>query len=157
MVDDAINAPPEHKDGQTATYRPVTILLVEDDDVDAERVTRAFRKAGIATPIRRARDGIEALEILRGETPPTLPRPFIILLDLKLPRMGGLQFLGCLREIAELRDTVVFVLTTSSNESDRCKAYQNNVAGYIVKSRTNGDFVNIASMLEWYWRVVELP
>ena len=135
----------------------VTVLLVEDDDVDAERVERAFRKSGIPHPIRRARDGIEALEILRGETDEPLVRPYIVLLDLKMPRMGGLQFLGCLREDPAIADAVVFVLTTSRNESDRCRAYLCNVAGYIVKSRTSGDFVDVASMLDLYWRVVDLP
>ena len=135
----------------------VTVLLVEDDDVDAERVIRSFRKSGIPHPIRRARDGIEALEVLRGETGEPILRPYIILLDLKMPRMGGLQFLGCLREDPVLADAVVFVLTTSRNEADRCKAYLRNVAGYIVKSRSSGDFVDVASMLAWYWRVVELP
>lgn len=133
------------------------VLLVEDDDVDAERVERAFRKLDLALPIRRARDGVEALEILRGETLPLFDRPYVIILDLKLPRMGGLQFLGCLREDPALRDAVVFVLTTSQNEADRFKAYQCNVAGYIVKSPVNGDFLNIANLLEWYRRVVEFP
>lgn len=153
----AMQTVPQEPQGVSDMPESVHILLVEDDDVDAERVERAFRKAGLNAPIRRARDGLEALEILRGEAPPALERPYIILLDLKLPRMGGLQFLGCLREDPALRESVVFVLTTSRNESDRCKAYQSNVAGYIVKSRANGDFVNIASMLEWYWHVVELP
>lgn len=133
------------------------VLLIEDDDVDAERVERAFRKLNLTLPIRRARDGVEALEILRGEALPAFERPYIILLDLKLPRMGGLQFLGCVREDPGLRDAVVFVLTTSQNEADRFKAYQCNVAGYIVKSPTNGDFLNIANLLEWYRRVVEFP
>lgn len=135
----------------------VTVLLVEDDDVDAERVERAFRKSGIACPIRRARDGIEALEILRGESAAPLKRPYIVLLDLKMPRMGGLQFLGCLREDPTISDTIVFVLTTSRNESDRYRAYLCNVAGYIVKSRTSGDFIDVATMLQHYWHVVELP
>ena len=143
--------------GRDGMVEHVTVLLVEDDDVDAERVERAFRKSGIPHPIRRARDGIEALEILRGETANPLPRPYIVLLDLKMPRMGGLQFLGCLREDPRIADAVVFVLTTSKDETDRCRAYLRNVAGYIVKSRTSGDFVDVANMLEYYWRVVELP
>lgn len=156
MKDDGqTEAAPEEK--RAPTVEQVTVLLVEDDDVDAERVVRAFRKSGLPHPIRRARDGIEALEILRGETGEPIERPYIILLDLKMPRMGGFQFLGCLREDRALADAVVFVLTTSRNESDRCRAYLQNVAGYIVKSRTSGDFVDVASMLDWYWRVVELP
>ena len=131
------------------------VLLVEDDDVDAERVDRAFLKLNLPLPIRRARDGVEALEILRGESLPLFERPYIILLDLKLPRMGGLQFLGCVREDADLRDAVVFVLTTSRNEADQYRAHQWNVAGYIVKSPVDGDFVHTANLLEWYRRVVE--
>ena len=135
----------------------VTILLVEDDDVDTEAVERAFRKARIANPIVRAKDGGEALRLLRGSERPGLKRPYLVLLDLKMPGMGGFRFLDELRHDANLRKTVVFVLTTSSDEQDMNRAYEKYVAGYVVKARAGQDFVDLIGMLDHYWRVVELP
>jgi CheY-like chemotaxis protein len=135
----------------------VTILLVEDDDVDTEAVERAFRKARIVNPIVRAKDGAEALRMMRGIDRPVLKRPYLVLLDLKMPGMGGFRFLDELRHDPELRKTVVFVLTTSSDEQDMNRAYEKYVAGYVVKSRAGNDFVDLIGMLDHYWRVVELP
>ena len=91
--------------------KPVTIFLVEDDEVEAEAVTRAFRKAHIGNPIETARDGVEALERLRGQNgQQKLEKPYLILLDLNMPRMNGLEFLQELRGDADLSSTVVFVL-----------------------------------------------
>jgi CheY-like chemotaxis protein len=136
----------------------VTILLVEDDDVDTEAVERAFRKARIANPIVRAKDGGEALAMLRGEQGRAgLPHPYLILLDLKMPGMGGLKFLEELRRDPDLSNAVVFVLTTSSDERDMAKAYEKYVAGYIVKARAGDNFVDLIGMLDHYWRIVELP
>lgn len=90
----------------------VHLLLVEDDEVDAEAIKRAFRKRRIANPFTVVRDGIEALEVLRGEDGrEPLPRPFLILLDLNMPRMSGLEFLRETRQDPELRDAIIFVLT----------------------------------------------
>ena len=136
----------------------VNLLLVEDDDVAAEGIERAFRKAKIGNPIHRATDGIDALELLRGEGGrERLPRPYMILLDLKMPRMDGQKFLEEIRGDAELDDSVIFVLTTSSDEQDRVAAYKKYVAGYIVKSKAGEDFVELLGMLDHFWRVVELP
>lgn len=136
----------------------VSILLVEDDDIDAEAIGRAFVKSKIANPIYRARDGIEALSMLRGtDGQQRLSRPYIILLDLKMPRMNGLSFLDELRIDEDLRNSVVFVLTTSSAEQDMVAAYEKFVAGYIVKSRAGSSFADLIGMLDYYWRVVELP
>ena len=136
----------------------VTLLLVEDDDVAAEAVERAFRKAKIANPIVRARDGVEALAMLHDKSvPPTVSRPHLILLDLKMPRMNGLTFLQELRNDPELKQTIVFVLTTSDSEKDRYDAYKHLIAGYIVKSRAGQDFMELIQLLDHYWRVVEFP
>ncbi len=136
----------------------VSILLVDDDDVDAETVERAFRKAKITNPIYRASDGVEALEMLRGTGGrEPIPYPHLILLDLKMPRMGGLKFLEALRNDPALRENVVFVLTTSAAEQDRLAAYENFVAGYIIKSQAGRDFTALIDLLDIYWRVVELP
>ena len=136
----------------------VTLLLVEDDDVAAEAMARAFRKAKIANPIVRARDGVEALAMLHDKSvPPTVSRPHLILLDLKMPRMNGLTFLQELRNDPELKQTIVFVLTTSDSEKDRYDAYKHLIAGYIVKSRAGQDFMELIQLLDHYWRVVEFP
>jgi CheY-like chemotaxis protein len=138
--------------------REVKILLVEDDEVDVMRVQRGFHQLRIANEIIRARDGIEALEILRGAgSQARIETPFLILLDINLPRMTGLEFLAALRADEELKVTVVFVLTTSKNDEDRLEAYRHNVAGFMLKDEAGREFVKAMEMLECYWRVVELP
>ena len=135
-------------------YNEVSILLVEDDDIDAMAVERGVRKLKLANPIHRVRNGLEALDKLRNNT---LQPPYIILLDLNMPIMGGLEFLQILREDAELKGSVVFVLTTSAADEDRVAAYNENIAGYIVKSDVKEGFHQVINMLDCYWRVVLLP
>ncbi len=138
--------------------REVKILLVEDDEVDVMRVQRGFHQLRIANEIVRARDGIEALEILRGAgSQARIETPYLVLLDINLPRMTGLEFLAALRADEELKVTVVFVLTTSKNDEDRLEAYRHNVAGFMLKDEAGREFVRAMEMLECYWRVVELP
>jgi CheY-like chemotaxis protein len=139
------------------TGRTVNVLLIEDNEVDQEGVRRAFVRHRIANPIRVASDGVEALRILRGEGVAPLPRPYLILLDINLPRMNGLEFLRALRADPELRDSVVFVLTTSQRDEDRLASYDLNVAGYMVKSDVGAGFLGMVELLDHYWRVVELP
>lgn len=136
----------------------VRILLVDDNDVDVEAVQRAFVRSRIANPIMVARDGIEALEILRGTNGRTaLARPLLMLLDLSMPRMNGVELLDALRTDPALRDTLVFVLTTSSSDEDKIATYHHNIAGYIVKSEVGEDFVRLTTLLDHYWRIVEFP
>ncbi len=136
----------------------VHVLLIDDDDVDVMAVKRAFRKAKIANPLHIARDGLEGLALLRGEDGhDPIPRPYIIVLDLNMPRMDGLEFLTALREDPEHRGAVVFVLTTSKADEDRAASYDKNVAGYIVKSDVGEGFLNVTQLLDSYWRVVLLP
>lgn len=132
--------------------RPVTILLVEDDEVDIKALRWAFDKLKIANPIQVARDGVEAWEMLR-----TIPRPFLIITDINMPRMNGLELLCKIREDAALHDSVVFVLTTSNEEQDKFDAYNLNVTGYMLKSDMGSSFTRAIEMVENYWRVVELP
>lgn len=140
------------------TSKEVTVLLVEDDDFDVEAVIRAFRKAKVANPVVVAEDGVEALEMLRGDGgKPKVRRPYLVLLDLNMPRMSGLEFLKALRADPELTETIVFVLTTSDHERDRHEAYKEHVAGYLVKDRVGDDFLKLINMLDSYWRVVEFP
>jgi CheY-like chemotaxis protein len=134
------------------------LLHVEDDDICLMMLNRAFKKAKIANPVSVAHDGIEALESLRGTNGrPRLPRPFIILLDLNMPRMDGIEFLKELRKDEELKKSIIFVLTTSDADEDKVKAYNLGVAGYILKSNPANAFPGTAALLEAYLRVVEFP
>ncbi len=139
------------------TQSMVNILAVDDDTVDAMVIGRAFINHKIRNPVVYASDGLEALEILRGESRQKVDRPFLILLDINMPRMNGLEFLDAIRDDPELRDSIVFVLTTSKNEQDRLAAYQKNVAGYIVKSEAGEDFTELVTFLDNYWKIVEFP
>ncbi len=136
----------------------LNIVLVDDDDVAAEAVIRSVRRAGIDCPIVWAEDGQVALDILRGQDATRqAPRPRIILLDLNMPRMNGFEFLECVRADAQLKDEVIFVLTTSSDDTDRSRAYNEHVAGYMVKSAVGPQFARLTHLLEGYHRAVYLP
>jgi CheY-like chemotaxis protein len=138
------------------TASMVTILLVDDDKVDAMAVKRSFRELKIGNPVIEAHTGIEALQHLRGENGyKKVSEPLLILLDLNMPRMGGIEFLEELRRDPVLHSTLVFVMTTSAAEEDRRLAYQKNVAGYVLKNRLEQSFLEAIGMLEHYWRVIE--
>ena len=136
----------------------INILLVDDDDVSAESVVRSLRKNAVDFPITLARDGMEALEILR-ETHPhlSIEKPYLVLLDLNMPRMNGFEFLHEVRGDKTLHSSVIFVLTTSDAESDRVRAYEENIAGYMVKSVVGPQFAKLTSLLESYRATISLP
>jgi CheY-like chemotaxis protein len=137
---------------------PLSLLLVEDDDVAAEAVVRGLRRHAVIGPVIHAEDGNAALQILRGhDAGHRIAKPYLVLLDLNMPRMNGFEFLGALRGDPELRGTVVFVLTTSSAEADRARAYKENIAGYIVKSAIGPQFSGLARFLTEYRSAVQLP
>ena len=133
----------------------VNILLVEDDEVDVMNVRRAFQKNNIRNPLWVAANGVEGLEMLRGGEIPRDRR--LVLLDLNLPRMNGIEFLRELRADPALRLTPVVVLTTSDDERDRVNAYDLNVAGYILKPVTFASFCEAMAALNKYWTLVEMP
>jgi len=135
--------------------RLLNILLVEDDEVDVMNVQRAFKKNNIANPLFVAGNGVEALEQLRGGRIPRDRR--IVLLDLNMPQMNGIEFLRTLRADPELNLTPVVVLTTSNDERDRIEAYHLNVAGYLLKPVTFSNFCEVMATLNKYWALVELP
>lgn len=137
-----------------ATTKTVSLLIVDDDDIDAMALKRALHKLKLLNPLYRARDGIEAMELLRSGQ---LPKPYIILLDINMPRMNGLEFLEALRADPELTPTVVFILTTSKSDEDIMAAYREHVAGYLLKQRMDSDFMQVISLLDHYWRIIELP
>lgn len=136
----------------------LNILLVEDDDVAAESVGRSLRKNGVEYSITLAEDGLVALDVLRGKHPERrIAKPYIILLDLNMPRMNGFEFLQELRGDCDLREAVVFVLTTSSSDEDRTHAYRENIAGYMVKAAVGPQFSKLAKLLDSYLAAVKLP
>ena len=117
------------------------ILLVEDDRVDIMSVQRAMRKSALDNPLYVARTGVEALAMLRGDGCEKIePQPQLVLLDLNLPRMSGIEFLRELRADPELKDLLVIVLTSSNEPSDRAAAFQYEVEDYIVKPHSFDDF-----------------
>lgn len=139
--------------------RLINILLVEDDDVDVMNVRRSFKKNNITNPLHIAGNGLEALEILRGRSSEHdfPPERRIILLDLNMPKMNGIEFLRELRSDPDLHMIPVIVLTTSDEERDKVEAYRLNVAGYIVKPVTLANFVETVAALNKYWTLSELP
>lgn len=142
---------------QTQTRRnckEVSLLVVDDDDIDAIAIERALRKLKLLNTVYRARDGLEALNLLRSGA---IPAPYIILLDLNMPRMNGLEFLQALRNDPKLTHAVIFVLTTSKSDEDLVAAYREHVAGYVLKQHMDRDFLEVIGLIEHYWRLVELP
>ena len=137
--------------------KAINILLVEDDDIDIMNVKRAFKKNNVQNPLLVAEDGLKALEMLKALKASNQPVPKIILLDLNMPRMGGIEFLKELRNDEGLKDISVFVMTTSSEETDIVDAYRLNVAGYIVKPLSIETFINAVSTLNNYWTLCEYP
>jgi CheY-like chemotaxis protein len=137
----------------------LNILLVEDDEVDVMTVQRAFKKGNITNPLYLASNGLEALAMLRGlpGQPYLLPADRrIILLDLNMPKMNGIEFLRELRADPKLKNIPVVVLTTSSEEQDLMHAYNLNVAGYIVKSVDFSVFIERMVTLNKYWALCEM-
>jgi CheY-like chemotaxis protein len=134
---------------------PIHVLLVDDDDIDVMNVRRAFEKGSITNPLYVARDGIEGLKALRDGSIPEGRR--LILLDLNMPRMNGIEMLRELRRDPVLHATPVVVLTTSNEERDRTDAYGLHVAGYLLKPVTFLSFVELMVTLSRYWQLVEYP
>jgi CheY-like chemotaxis protein len=147
--------PPGNRIVTPSIDRLLNILLVEDDEVDVMNVRRAFQKNRITNPLFVATNGVDALEQLRGGVIPRDRR--IILLDLNMPRMNGIEFLKEIRQDPELNLTPVIVLTTSNDERDRIEAYNLNVAGYLLKPVTFSNFCEVMAALNKYWALVELP
>jgi CheY-like chemotaxis protein len=139
--------------------KKLNILLVEDDEVDIMNVQRAFKTNNIVNALFFASNGIEALEMLRGSDsrPSAIPSyRRLILLDLNMPKMGGIEFLQQLRADPILRSVPVVVLTTSDQDCDRIDAYSLNVAGYILKPVTFANFVEMMQTLNRYWMFSEM-
>ncbi|WP_017930125.1 response regulator [Robiginitomaculum antarcticum] len=114
---------------------PFTFLVIEDDDVDFMSVQRAFKRIGIANPIKRAVDGVEALELLRDPANKGIfGDKLIILLDLNMPRMSGHEFLDAYSISKNVPVANIFVMTTSDSDQDIIDAHRHDIAGYLLKS-----------------------
>jgi CheY-like chemotaxis protein len=130
------------------------ILLVEDDEIDAMTVRRAMLENKVTNPLDVAEDGEKALEYLRASKS---KYPGLILLDLNMPRMGGIEFLRIVKSDETFKKIPVVVLTTSSEDRDRTDAYELCAAGYIVKPVNYLEFVEAVRTIDLYWTLCELP
>jgi CheY-like chemotaxis protein len=137
-----------------ADEKLINILLVEDDVIDVKNVERALRKNNVANPLFVAANGLEALDMLRKGTVPGPRR--LVLLDLNMPKMNGIEFLQEVRKDPELSSLTVIVLTTSNDDRDKVAAYSLHVAGYLLKPVTFSSFVELMATLNKYWSLVEL-
>jgi CheY-like chemotaxis protein len=140
-------------------YKKTSLLLIDDDEVDVMTVKRAFKKNNITNPLYIANNGLEALTMLRGTEMPKLliGQRRLILLDLNMPKMSGIEFLRELRSDPELKAMPVIVLTTSNEEQDKVEAYNLNVSGYIIKPVTFAKFVEAVATFNKYWTLSEMP
>lgn len=130
----------------------ISILMIEDDEVDVMAFQRAIDKANIENKVYYAANGLEGLAYLRGEEgKPKVQQPCVVLLDLNMPKMNGFEFLEVLRADKDIQDTAVFVLTTSNLDKDKVHAEQLSVAGYLVKSELGESFLPVIEKLSAYW------
>ncbi len=136
---------------------PVVILLVEDDPAHAEIVIRNLEGFRVANRLMHVDDGQKALDYLyrRGEfaEPESAPRPGLILLDLRLPKVDGLEVLETVKSDPDLCQIPVVVLTTSAAEADMMRAYKNHANSYLVKPVAFQDFVEMMKVIGYYWLV----
>jgi CheY-like chemotaxis protein len=136
------------------------ILHVDDDEIDQMAVRRALRERGIDCNLINARDGLEALDILNESYDKPSANPFIILLDINMPRMDGIEFLDRIHNHSEsliVKNAIVIVLTTSDAETDLKRAYAHNISGYMLKTDYEGGLSQLMTFLESYDRVTVFP
>jgi CheY-like chemotaxis protein len=139
------------------TEPALNVLVVDDDDVTAECVSRSLKKFNLNCIVTAAEDGRDALSVLRGQTNRSVRKPYVILLDLNMPRMNGFEFLDELRNDPELCNAIVFVLSTSGADTDRSRAYHKVIAGYMVKAEIGPLFSKLAALLKEYANAVRFP
>ena len=137
-------------------YQTVEVLLVEDSDADAEMTLRTLKKRGIANRIERVRDGVEAMEFLNANGAHAARQggmPRLVLLDLKMPRMDGLQVLREMKADARLRKIPVVMMTSSREEGDLIESYELGVNSYVVKPVDFGEFAETIAQVGMYWMI----
>ncbi len=128
------------------------ILLVEDDEVDVMTVKRAVKKLNISNPLDHATDGEDAIKYLEDKFPKV---PCIIILDINMPRMNGIEFLKIIKADERFKRIPVIVLTTSKEEQDRYQSFNLSVAGYMVKPVDFEKFVEVMEVIRNYWSLSE--
>lgn len=136
--------------------KPLSILIVDDDLGDQLMIKRALERGKIENRIFIANDGIQALEMLRDENS-ELSWPYVVLLDLNMPRMDGLEFLDEIRADPELQKAIVFVLSTSESDKDMLAAYSKIIAGYVFKRDVLTDFHHLTRMIDGFSILVKYP
>jgi len=132
----------------------ISILLVEDDHVDIMTIKRAFKDIKITNPVNVCENGLEALDFLRDQQKHL---PGIILLDLNMPKMNGIEFLQEIKDDEQLKLIPVVVLTTSKEEQDKVESFKLGVAGYMIKPVDYMQFVEIIRTIHLYWTLSEIP
>ena len=143
---------------ENRNYEEVHILIVDDDEVSVRAIQRAIGKMKLVNPVRVAKDGLQGLDILRGEAgEKQLLPPYVVLLDINMPRMNGHEFLAELRGDPKLRRALVFVLTTSDAPQDVMAAYEQNIAGYVVKDDLYESFKKTLQVVDLYSKLVVFP
>lgn len=136
----------------------VSILMVEDDELDIETFKRCLKKERISNPFYSVKNGEEALAALRhNHDEIELQKPYLVVMDINMPKMNGIECLTEIRKDPKLKDTVVFIMTTSESEQDVLEAYNLNVAGYMVKSNLGENFLKSIQMLDKYFNAIVLP
>ena len=138
------------------SYQNVEVLLVEDSDADAEMTLRTLRRRGIANRIERVHDGVDALDYLRlqgSHAARTSGLPRLVLLDLKMPRMDGLQVLREMKSDARLRKIPVVMMTSSREEGDLLESYELGVNSYVVKPVDFGAVAETIAQVGMYWMI----
>jgi len=138
--------------------KPVHILLVEDDEIDVKAFRRAFSKLNITNPLHVVNDGVEAWEYLENcFDERRIDTPSLVILDINMPRMNGLELLQKIRGDERMKQLIVFMLTTSNDDKDKFDAYNLNVAGYMLKTDMGSGFQRAIQLVDNYWRVIEFP
>ena len=130
------------------------LLLVEDDEVDAKSVKRAMKDLNVTNPLYHKENGEEALRFLRD---PKVEKPAIIILDINMPGMNGLEMLKILKHDEELKHIPVIILTTSRTEAERNEGFSTGAAGYMIKPVEYRQFVEVIRTINLYWTISELP
>ena len=139
--------------------KSIHFMIIDDDVIDIKDMQRTFKKNNIDNPLHIATNGLEALNKLLGLNgeKKIMPTPQIIILDINMPKMNGIEFMKNIRANKQLKSLLIFIFTTSNSEKDKMEAYNLNVAGYIVKPFQVSQFMEIISSLHRYWNLLEFP
>jgi len=130
------------------------VLLIEDDKVDQKTMVRAFKELEVPNPLRIVENGIEGLNYLNN---PRNKKPCLILLDLNMPKMSGIEFLDNIKADSALKQIPIVVLTTSDDDKDVAESYNLSASGYMVKPIDNRGYIEVMKVIDQYWSTCILP